>query len=51
MPSLFRFLAVVLVLAALAGAGMVYLAYFVSPNEREMTIRIPANKLDPTTRK
>ncbi len=47
MPSLFRFLAVVVVLAALAGAGLVYLAYFVPPHEREMTIRIPANKLDP----
>ena len=47
MPSLFRFLFVVLVLAALAGAATIYLAYFVKPNTREMTIRIPANKLVP----
>ena len=50
MPSLFRFLAVVVVLAALAGAAMVYLAYFVTPNEREMTIRIPATQLEPQAR-
>ena len=47
MPSLFRFLIVVLVLALLAGAATVYLAYFVKPHTREMTIRIPANKLVP----
>ena len=47
MPSLFRFLTVVVVLAVLAGAATIYLANFVSPNTREMTIRIPPNKLDP----
>jgi len=45
MPSLFRFLFVVAVLAALAGAATVYLANFVGPNTREMTVRIPASKL------
>jgi hypothetical protein len=49
MPSLFRFLVVVIVLAALAAAAVVYLGYFVSPNTREMTIRIPASKLEPQT--
>jgi len=47
MPSLFRFLAVVLVLGLLAGAGTVYLAFFVEPNSRDMTIRVPAEKLEP----
>ena len=45
MPSLFRFLFAVVVLAAIAGAATVYLAYFVGPNTREMTIRIPPSKL------
>ncbi len=45
MPTLIRFLTVVLVLAGLAAAAIVYLAYLVPPNTREMTIRIPASKL------
>jgi hypothetical protein len=48
MPTLFRFLIVVLVLAAIAGATVVYLANFVTPHTREMTIRIPASKLTPS---
>jgi hypothetical protein len=47
MPTLMRFLTVVVVLAALAGAAMVYLATMVEPNTREMTIRIPPSKLVP----
>lgn len=47
MPTLIRFLTVVLVLAALAAAATIYLAYMVEPNTREMTIRIPASKLMP----
>ena len=47
MPTLFRFLAVVIVLAGLAGAAVVYLAYFVEPNTREMTVRIPPARLMP----
>jgi hypothetical protein len=42
-----RFVTVVVVLAALAGAATVYLAYMVEPNTREMTIRIPPSKLLP----
>jgi lipopolysaccharide export LptBFGC system permease protein LptF len=45
MPSLFRFLFVVAVLAVILGAVTIYLANFVHPNTREMTIRIPASKL------
>ncbi|MCR4282322.1 MAG: histidine kinase [Bauldia sp.] len=47
MPSLVRFLTVVAILAAIGGAAVVYLAYMVEPNTREMTIRIPASKLTP----
>ena len=47
MPTLVRFLVVVVVLAAIGGGALVYLANFVKPNTREMIIRIPANKLEP----
>jgi hypothetical protein len=45
MPSLFRFLFVVAVLAVILGAATVYLANFVHPNTREMSIRISPSKL------
>lgn len=45
MPSLFRFLIVLVVLGILGGAAMIYLALFVGPNTREMTVRIPAERL------
>lgn len=46
MPTLVRFLVVVMVLAALVGAAIFYLANFIPPNTREMTIRIPSSKLE-----
>jgi lipopolysaccharide export LptBFGC system permease protein LptF len=45
MPSLFRFLFVVAVLAVILAAATVYLANFVHPNTREMSIKIPSSKL------
>jgi hypothetical protein len=45
MPSLFRFFVVLIVLGAIGAGAMVYLATFVQPNTREMTVRIPADKL------
>ncbi|MBL8587933.1 MAG: histidine kinase [Methylobacteriaceae bacterium] len=45
MPSLFRFLIVVGVLAGLVYGGMWGLATFVEPQQREMTQTIPASKL------
>ncbi len=45
MPSLFRFLIVLVILGILGGAAMVYLAVFVGPHTREMTVRIPTDKL------
>jgi hypothetical protein len=48
MPTLVRFFIVLVVLAGLVGAAMVYLANFVQPNTREMTVRIPASRLEPT---
>ncbi|MEJ0013877.1 MAG: histidine kinase [Bauldia sp.] len=46
MPSLVRFLVVVVILAALVAAATVYLAFFVHPGSREMTIRIPDAKFE-----
>ena len=42
MPTLVRFLVVLIVLAAIGLAGMFYLANFVEPNTREMTVKVPA---------
>jgi hypothetical protein len=47
MPSLFRFFVVLLVLTAVAAAAMVYLATFVEPNTREMTVGVPPDRLAP----
>jgi hypothetical protein len=45
MPTLFRFLAVLGVIAGLAFAAMFALATFVEPEPREMTQTIPPSKL------
>jgi hypothetical protein len=47
MPTLVRFLVVVIVLAAIGIAGMFYLANFVEPHTREMTVKVPADRLQP----
>ena len=48
MPSLLRFLFVLVVLALLGGAAMIYLATFVGPHTRDMTVAIPVAKLQPS---
>ena len=45
MPSLFRFLAVLAVIAGALYAGMFALAYFYDPTPREITVSIPPDKL------
>jgi hypothetical protein len=45
MPSLFRFFGILLVLAAVAAAAMIYLGTFVTPHTREMSAPIPAERL------
>jgi len=45
MPSLFRFFAILIVLAAIGAGAMVYLATFVEPNTREMIVRVPPERL------
>ena len=47
MPSLIRFLVVCGVLAALAYGSMFALVTFVEPNPRELTVKIPAKKINP----
>lgn len=47
MPSLFRFLFVLGVLAALAYGAMFALVVFVEPEPRPMTVTIPPDRLNP----
>jgi hypothetical protein len=47
MPSLFRLIFFCAILAAIGWGAMVALAVLVEPTQREMTVRIPANKLNP----
>jgi hypothetical protein len=44
MPSLFRFLTVVAIIAAIAYGAIFALANFVTPKSREMTVTIPPDK-------
>lgn len=45
MPTLFRFLVVIAILAALVFGGMVALTVFVHPQDKDVTIRVPARDL------
>ena len=47
MPTIIRFLTTLLLLAMLIVAAMVYLGNFVEPHQREMSVRIPASRLEP----
>jgi hypothetical protein len=44
MPSLFRFLTVIAVLAAVVYGGIYSLAHFIEPKPREITVSIPPEK-------
>jgi hypothetical protein len=44
MPSLFRFVVIVGILAGCVYAGMVALATLVQPQPREITVTVPADK-------
>lgn len=45
MPTLLRFLVVLIVLGGLGFAGMIALTVMVDPGEKDITIRIPAREL------
>ncbi len=46
MPSLIRFVMTLAVLAALGYGGLLALVTFVEPQQHEITVTIPANKLN-----
>lgn len=47
MPTLFRFLTTLAILAGLIYGGMYALVSYVEPNRGEMTVRIPPERLNP----
>ena len=47
MPTLFRFLTIIAVLAGLVFAAMFALATFVEPEPHETTVTIPNSRLQP----
>lgn len=47
MPTLFRFLTTLAIIAGLAYGGMYALVMLVEPRKGEMTVRIPAERLNP----
>jgi hypothetical protein len=46
MPSLFRFIITLAILAGLAYGAMYALVLYVEPKEREVTIRVPRDKIE-----
>lgn len=47
MPTLFRFIFVLAAIAAIIYGSMVSLVALVQPREREVTVRIPSERLNP----
>ncbi|MBX4989837.1 hypothetical protein [Rhizobium lentis] len=47
MPTLFRFLFVCAILAGMVYGAMWALATFVEPQQRDVTIRIPSERVNP----
>jgi hypothetical protein len=47
MPTLFRFLTTILFLVGLFYAAMFALVWYVKPNEGQITVRIPVEKVNP----
>lgn len=47
MPTLIRLIVILGILAGIVYGGMVALVYYVEPTTGEMTVRIPADKINP----
>jgi hypothetical protein len=47
MPTLFRFVVTLAVLAGIVYGAMVALVMFVEPKQAELSVRIPAEELNP----
>lgn len=48
MPTLFRFLFTIGIIVGIVYSGLLALVFFVEPREREVTIRIPSERLNPS---
>jgi hypothetical protein len=47
MPTLFRFLLILGILGGVVYGSMLALAFLVEPSEREITVRVPSERLNP----
>lgn len=47
MPTLFRFLTIIAIIAGIVYGAMYALATFVEPRTGEITVRVPPEKLNP----
>jgi len=47
MPTLFRFLFILAVIAGIVYGSMVALVVLVEPRERDVTVRVPSERLNP----
>jgi hypothetical protein len=47
MPTLIRFIIIVGLIAAVVYGGMVALVIFVEPEQRELSVRVPSERLQP----
>ncbi len=50
MPTLFRFVITLCILAALGYGAMLALVILVEPNQAEMSERVPSDRINPQTR-
>lgn len=47
MPTLFRFIVILAAIAGIIYGSMISLVVLVQPKEREVTVRIPSERLNP----
>lgn len=47
MPTLFRFLFILAVIAGIIYGSMLALVFLVEPRERDVTVRVPSERLNP----
>ena len=47
MPTLFRFLFILAVIAGIIYGSMLALVFLVEPGERDVTVRVPSERLNP----